>query len=81
MELAKDWVLNSNEDITEIAYRIHYSNVNSFNRAYRNYFGILPSDHREDPDFEIINTIYKEKLAPRLPKQPFEQGCDFEPYF
>ncbi|MBL7773955.1 MAG: helix-turn-helix transcriptional regulator [Chitinophagaceae bacterium] len=44
MILAKHLLQNGNANITEIAYKVGYSSLSSFSQAYKNYFGISPTE-------------------------------------
>ncbi len=41
---ARHLLQKPNANITEIAYDVGYSSLSSFSQAYKNYFGINPSD-------------------------------------
>ena len=46
--LAEHYVGNDNYSITEIAFLLGYSDTSSFSRAYRDWFGVSPSEKREE---------------------------------
>lgn len=41
-------LLESEESITDIAYSVGFSNINSFNRIFKKYQGMTPSDYRRE---------------------------------
>ena len=47
MEKAKELLSNPNIKIQTISEHLGYSNNNYFSRAFKNYFGISPSEYRE----------------------------------
>ena len=41
---ARHLLQNHNPNITEIAHDVGYSSLSSFSQAYKNYFGISPTE-------------------------------------
>ena len=46
MELAKDYLLNSQLSAQEVAYQLGYSQANNFYRAFKNFYGSPPEQYR-----------------------------------
>ncbi len=46
MELAKDYLLNSQLSAQEVAYHLGYSQANNFYRAFKNFYGSPPEQYR-----------------------------------
>lgn len=44
LELGKKMILSKNKSISEIAYNLGYSKINSFSKAFKKYYGILPKE-------------------------------------
>jgi two-component system response regulator YesN len=49
MEKAKDLLLNTNKQITEIAFETGYKNLEHFSQVFRKTFNKSPSDYRKNP--------------------------------
>ncbi|MCW3805482.1 hybrid sensor histidine kinase/response regulator transcription factor [Plebeiibacterium marinum] len=49
MEKASDLLLNSNLNITEIAFELGFSEQSNFSRSFSKYFGCSPSKYKEQP--------------------------------
>jgi two-component system response regulator YesN len=47
MERAKELLMNDDLQIQEISERLGYSNNNYFSKAFKNYYGLSPTDFRE----------------------------------
>jgi AraC-like DNA-binding protein len=46
LDRAVDHLVTTSEPISEIAYGLGYENVSSFNRLFRQRFGVTPSEFR-----------------------------------
>jgi AraC-like DNA-binding protein len=46
LDRAVDRLVTTSDPISEIAYGLGYQNVSSFNRLFRQRFGVTPSDFR-----------------------------------
>ncbi|AFZ54473.1 transcriptional regulator, AraC family [Cyanobacterium aponinum PCC 10605] len=45
-QLAVEWLKDTNIPIGEIAFELHYSEINSFTRSFKRWTGVTPSDYR-----------------------------------
>jgi len=48
MELAKDYLLNSQLSAQEVAYQLGYSQANNFYRAFKRFYGLPPEQFRQN---------------------------------
>jgi two-component system response regulator YesN len=48
IEMAQNYLKHSNLKIQEVASKVGYQNLNSFNRMFRKFSGVTPSDYRRD---------------------------------
>lgn len=46
--LAQRWLVNSDLDLAEIAYRLGYSEVSAFDHAFKRWTGTPPSTWRDE---------------------------------
>jgi AraC-like DNA-binding protein len=46
LQVAKDWLINTDMTIKEIAERLQYSNSHNFIRSFRKSEGITPGQYR-----------------------------------
>ncbi len=52
MTKAQEWLTHTRIPIMEIAERLHYSNVQNFNRTFKQFTGITPGKYRNQPEEE-----------------------------
>ncbi len=52
LALGKAMIIAKNKSISEIAYTLGYSKINSFSKAFKKYYGVLPKD------INAINSYY-----------------------
>lgn len=50
MTKAQEWLRNTRMPIANIAERLHYSNVQNFNRSFKQYTGITPGKYRSEQE-------------------------------
>jgi AraC family transcriptional regulator len=57
LDTAAKLIKNSNENMSEIAIKIGYSDVQAFSKSFTRAYGISPSDYRADQESVIDSTI------------------------
>ncbi len=45
LETAERLLIENNTTVSEVAYKVGFSNPNSFNRSFKDHFGKSPSDY------------------------------------
>ena len=54
--LAEHYIGNDKYSVTEIAFLLGFSDTSSFSRAFRDWFGLSPSERREELAAETRKT-------------------------
>lgn len=66
-------LLETDDSITDIAYSSGFSNINSFNRLFKKYQGVTPSEYR----FEIKKNLKIEKTSEEEKIVDFEEAKEY----
>jgi xylan 1,4-beta-xylosidase len=62
LEKASRSLISGNRKVTEICYESGFSSINSFNRTFKEYFGVSPSEYRKDRQERRGTERYREAM-------------------
>ena len=62
LEKVRNDLLNTEKSVIDIAYSAGFSNINSFNRIFKKYQGITPSDYRKEVKKDVVVLTNPEKI-------------------
>lgn len=63
LEKASRKLITGNSKVTEISYESGFSSINSFNRTFKENFGVSPSEYRKDRQKGIKNGQYPDGMS------------------